>query len=55
VIKKTRVFEQLADWVNQRVALPHDLTINVTDKPPPGVDDPVTSPDGRTITVPAFS
>ncbi|HKC94658.1 MAG TPA: DUF4344 domain-containing metallopeptidase [Nitrospira sp.] len=49
VIRKSRVFEQLADWVNKSVALPQDLVVHVTDKVPPGVMDAVTQPDGRTI------
>src|SRR5262249_61042866 len=53
VIRKSRVFEQVADWMNKSVALPHALVGNVTDKLPPGVEDPVTEPDGRTIYRPA--
>lgn len=53
VIRMSRVFEQVADWMNKSVALPHALVVNVTDKLPPGVEDPVTQPDGRTIYVPA--
>ncbi|MFJ6632814.1 DUF4344 domain-containing metallopeptidase [Streptomyces sp. NPDC091376] len=52
VIRKSRVLEQLADWVNASLALPHDLVVKVTDKVPPGVTDAVTQPDGRTIFVP---
>ncbi|MFG1665006.1 DUF4344 domain-containing metallopeptidase [Streptomyces sp. Y7] len=52
VIRKSRVLEQAADWVNKSVALPHDLVVKVTDKVPPGVTDAVTQPDGRTIFVP---
>ncbi|MFJ7297166.1 DUF4344 domain-containing metallopeptidase [Streptomyces collinus] len=52
VIRKSRVLEQVADWVNKSVALPHDLVVKVTDKVPPGVTDAVTQPDGRTIFVP---
>ncbi|MGW4390880.1 DUF4344 domain-containing metallopeptidase [Streptomyces sp. NPDC004685] len=52
VIRKSRVLEQLADWVNETVALPHDMDVKVTDKVPPGVTDAVTQPDGRTIYVP---
>ncbi|MFD5121382.1 DUF4344 domain-containing metallopeptidase [Streptomyces sp. NPDC058385] len=52
VIRKSRVLEQLADWVNETVALPHDMGVKVTDKVPPGVTDAVTQPDGRTIYVP---
>ncbi|MGW2564377.1 DUF4344 domain-containing metallopeptidase [Streptomyces sp. NPDC001514] len=52
VIRKSRVLEQLADWVNKSVVLPHDLVVKVTDKVPPGVTDAVTQPDGRTIFVP---
>ncbi|MFE2148149.1 DUF4344 domain-containing metallopeptidase [Streptomyces sp. NPDC059456] len=52
VIRKSRVLEQSADWVNHSLALPHDLTVKVTDKVPPGVEDAVTQPDGRTIYVP---
>jgi hypothetical protein len=53
VIRTSRVIEQIADWMNRSVALPHDLVVNVTDALPPGVEDPVTQPDGRTIYVPA--
>ena len=52
VIRKSRVLEQVADWVNKSVALPHDLVVKVTGKVPPGVTDAVTQPDGRTIFVP---
>ncbi|SDO53284.1 Putative metallopeptidase [Streptomyces sp. cf386] len=52
VVRKSRVFEQAADWVNKSVALPHDLDVKVTGKVPPGVTDAVTQPDGRTIYVP---
>lgn len=52
VIRKSRVLEQVADWVNKSVALPHDMVVKVTDKVPPGVTDAVTQPDGRTIYVP---
>ncbi|WP_309140438.1 DUF4344 domain-containing metallopeptidase [Streptomyces sp. PKU-EA00015] len=52
VVRKSRVLEQLAEWVNKSVALPHDLEVKVTDKVPPGVTDAVTQPDGRTIFVP---
>ncbi|MEC4572539.1 DUF4344 domain-containing metallopeptidase [Streptomyces virginiae] len=51
-VRKSRVLEQLADWVNGSVALPHDLVVKVTDKVPPGVSDAVTQPDGRTIFIP---
>ncbi|MEJ8655243.1 DUF4344 domain-containing metallopeptidase [Streptomyces sp. MS1.AVA.4] len=52
VIRKSRVLEQVAEWVNASLALPHDLVVKVTDKVPPGVSDAVTQPDGRTIFVP---
>ncbi|MGW5347335.1 DUF4344 domain-containing metallopeptidase [Streptomyces sp. NPDC004050] len=51
-LRKSRALEQLADWVNTSVALPHDLVVKVTDKVPPGVTDAVTQPDGRTIYIP---
>jgi hypothetical protein len=53
VIRKSGVFEQVADWMNKSLALRHDLVVNVTDKVPPGVTDAVTQADGRTIYVPA--
>ncbi|WP_051807205.1 DUF4344 domain-containing metallopeptidase [Streptomyces sp. NRRL F-2664] len=54
-VRRSRVLEQVADWANASVALPHDLTVKVTDKVPPGVTDAVTQPDGRTIYIlPAF-
>ncbi|MFK0047493.1 DUF4344 domain-containing metallopeptidase [Streptomyces sp. NPDC090741] len=52
VVRKARVLEQAAEWVNTSLALPHDLAVKVTDKVPPGVEDAVTQPDGRTIYVP---
>ncbi|MFE7544530.1 DUF4344 domain-containing metallopeptidase [Streptomyces platensis] len=52
VVRKSRVLEQVADWVNASLALPHDLVVKVTDRVPPGVTDAVTQPDGRTIFVP---
>ncbi|MFG2191404.1 DUF4344 domain-containing metallopeptidase [Streptomyces sp. NPDC048639] len=51
-VRESGVLEQVADWVNESVALPHDLTVKVTSKVPPGVTDAVTEPDGRTIFVP---
>ncbi|MFI1608322.1 DUF4344 domain-containing metallopeptidase [Streptomyces platensis] len=52
VVRKSRVLEQVADWVNASLALPHDLVVKVTGRVPPGVTDAVTQPDGRTIFVP---
>ncbi|MEU8840421.1 DUF4344 domain-containing metallopeptidase [Streptomyces roseus] len=52
VVRRSRVLEQAADWVNTSLALPHDMVVEVTDKVPPGVEDAVTQPDGRTIYVP---
>ena len=52
VIRKSRVLEQVAGWVNESVALPNDLVVRVTDRVPPGVTDAVTQPDGRTVFVP---
>jgi len=49
VVRRSGVLEQLADWVNTSVALPHDLVVKVTDQVPPGVTDAVTQPNGRTI------
>ena len=49
VIRRSRVLEQLAGWVNGSVALPRDLVVKVTDKVPPGVTDAVTQPYGQTI------
>lgn len=49
VVRKSRVLERTADWVNSTVALPHDMVVKVTGKVPPGVTDAVTQPDGRTI------
>ncbi|WP_199813651.1 DUF4344 domain-containing metallopeptidase [Streptomyces sp. NRRL F-2747] len=52
LIRKSRVLERSADWVNRTLALPHDLTVKVTADVPPGVTDAVTQPDGRTIFIP---
>ncbi|WP_432141493.1 DUF4344 domain-containing metallopeptidase [Streptomyces sp. bgisy084] len=52
VVRRSRVLEQTADWVNASLALPHELVVKVTDRVPPGVTDAVTQPDGRTIFVP---
>jgi hypothetical protein len=46
------VLERLADWENERLALPYDMEVKVTDDVPEGVTDMVTQPDGRTIFVP---
>ncbi|WP_432072990.1 DUF4344 domain-containing metallopeptidase [Streptomyces wuyuanensis] len=51
-VRKSRVLEEVADWVNESLALPHDMVVKVTDRVPPGVTDAVTQPDGRTIYVP---
>ncbi|MFD8022121.1 DUF4344 domain-containing metallopeptidase [Streptomyces lavendulae] len=53
VVRRSRVLEQTADWVNEALVLPHDLVVKVTGRVPPGVTDAVTQPDGRTIFVPA--
>src|SRR5262245_729895 len=55
-IKKIRdsgVFERMADRLTRTIALPHDLQIIVTDKPPKGIDCPTAEIDGRTIFWPA--
>jgi Putative metallopeptidase len=51
-IRESGVLEQLANWINERVALSHDMEVKVTDGVPEGVTDMVTQPDGRTIFVP---
>lgn len=52
-LRESGVLEQLADWINERVALSHDMEVRVTDDVPEGVEDMVTQPDGRTIFVTA--
>ncbi|MEU0056417.1 DUF4344 domain-containing metallopeptidase [Streptomyces sp. NPDC006334] len=52
VVRRSRVLEQVAGWLNASVALPHDLVVKVTDEVPPGVTDAVTQPDGRTVYLP---
>ncbi|MFI1466616.1 DUF4344 domain-containing metallopeptidase [Streptomyces wuyuanensis] len=52
VVGESRVLEEVADWVNESLALPHDLVVKVTDRVPPGVTDAVTQADGRTVYVP---
>lgn len=52
VVRESRVLEEVADWVNESLALPHDMVVKVTDRVPPGVTDAVTQPDGRTVYVP---
>ncbi|MEU9162703.1 DUF4344 domain-containing metallopeptidase [Streptomyces sp. NPDC048424] len=52
LIRKSRVLERLAGWVNRSLTLPHDLVVKVTPAVPPGVTDAVTQPDGRTIFIP---
>jgi hypothetical protein len=52
-IRDSGVFERMADRLTKAVALPHDLQVIVTDKPPKGIDDPTTELDGRTIFWPA--
>jgi hypothetical protein len=51
-LRKSGVLERLADWTNQRLALPYGIEVKVTDDVPEGVDDQSTQPDGRTIFVP---
>jgi len=53
VIRRSRVLERFASWVNTSVALPRDLVVKVTDRVPPGVTDAVTQPYGQTIFMPA--
>ncbi|WP_078913757.1 MULTISPECIES: DUF4344 domain-containing metallopeptidase [unclassified Streptomyces] len=52
LIRNSRVLERSADWVNRSLTLPHDMAVKVTADVPPGVTDPVTQADGRTIYVP---
>ncbi|MDX3535700.1 DUF4344 domain-containing metallopeptidase [Streptomyces sp. MB09-01] len=52
LIRKSRVLERSADWVNRALTLPHDMVVKVTADVPPGVTDAVTQPDGRTIFIP---
>ncbi|MFG2416193.1 DUF4344 domain-containing metallopeptidase [Streptomyces goshikiensis] len=52
LIRKSRVLERTADWVNRTLTLPHDMVVKVTADVPPGVTDAVTQPDGRTIFIP---
>lgn len=52
-IKKSGVFERMAERLTATVALPHDLEVVVTDRLPVGVDDPNTELDGRRIFWPA--
>lgn len=51
-LRKSGVLERTAEWTNERLALPHDLEVRVTDDVPEGVTDQVTQPDGRTIFIP---
>jgi len=48
-IRESCVFERMADRLTKAVALPYDLQVVVTDKPPKGIDDPITEVDGRRI------
>lgn len=52
LIRKSRVLERSAAWVNRALTLPHDMVVKVTAEVPPGVTDAVTQPDGRTIFIP---
>lgn len=55
-IKKIRdsgEFERMADRLTKTVALPHDLQVIVSDKPPKGIDCPTAELDGRKIWWPA--
>jgi hypothetical protein len=52
-IKDSGVFERMADRLTKAVALPYDLQVVVTDKPPKGIDCPTTELDGRRIWWPA--
>ena len=54
LLRASGAFERLADWVSQRVVLPHGIEIRVTDALPQGVDVPSTEFDGTTIYYPAF-
>jgi hypothetical protein len=51
-IRESGVLERLADWENERLALPYGIEVRVTDDLPEGVTDMVTQPDGRTIFIP---
>jgi hypothetical protein len=50
--RKSGVLERLAEWTNERLALPYGIEVRVTDELPEGIDDQSTQPDGQTIFVP---
>jgi Putative metallopeptidase len=51
-LRQSGALERLADWINERVALSHDMEVRVTDDVPEGVTDQSTQADGRTIFIP---
>jgi Putative metallopeptidase len=53
VVRKSRVFERIAAWTNEAIALPNNIEMKVSDSMPKAVLAPIAEPDGRTILIPA--
>src|SRR5215471_17276780 len=49
IIKQSGAFERVASWVNDRIALPYDINVRVTDAVPTGVTDASAEADGKTV------
>src|SRR5215831_12517205 len=54
IIKQSGAFERVASWVNDRLALPDDIHVRVTDTVPTGVTDASAEADGKTVWFPPF-
>jgi hypothetical protein len=54
IVKQSGGLDRVALWVNDRIDLPVDITVRVTDAVPKGVTDASCEADGKTVWEPAF-
>jgi len=54
IVKQSGGIDRVASWVNDRLDLPADITVRVTDAVPKSVTDASCEPDGKTVWEPAF-
>src|SRR5215510_12578629 len=54
LMQQSGAFERVASWVNDRIDLPYDINVLVTDVVPTGVTDASAEADGKTVWYPPF-
>jgi len=54
ILKQSGGLERVVAWMNDRINLPKDITVKVTDNVAPGVEDASFGVDGETVWEPAF-